>query len=168
MLAVCASANLFLVTPSFGHSRLSVTTATGGIPRLIPRNSSDNNKSDNATPCGAGSPGRSTNPVVLAVGETVTIQFEETIDHVGTFQLNFSQAGLVNFTALAPAQTDNTGALTKGTFQFTVPNTPCTDCTIQFIQDMSATSNYRSCVDIVITPANNPPPVAPAGFTVTK
>jgi hypothetical protein len=170
LLALSASANLFLATVSFAHARLSVTTATGGIPRLIPRNSSDGNKGDAASPCGTTT--RGTNPVVLTVGETVTAEFEETIGHTGTFQLNFSQMGQVNFTTLVPAQTDDNTAVgatpNKGRFQFTVPNTPCTDCTIQFVQDMSGTLNYKSCVDVIITPANAPAPAAPAGFAVTK
>lgn len=170
LLALSASANLFLATVSFAHARLSVTTATGGIPRLVPRNSSDGNKGDAASPCGTTT--RGTNPVVLTVGETVTAEFEETIGHTGTFQLNFSQMGQVNFTTLVPAQTDDATAVgatpNKGRFQFTVPNTPCTDCTIQFVQDMSGALNYKSCVDVIITPANAPAPAAPAGFAVTK
>jgi hypothetical protein len=144
LLSAFACAHFLFPSLSFGHSRLSVTTANGAIPRLIPRNSS----------------------------ETITVEFEETIGHAGTFQLNFSQAGLVNFTTLAPAQTDDNtpvGAVpNKGQFQFTVPNTPCTDCTIQFTQDMSGTLHYKSCVDVIITPANTPPPAQPAGFAVTK
>ncbi|WP_141733163.1 SCE4755 family polysaccharide monooxygenase-like protein [Oligoflexus tunisiensis] len=170
-LAVFASANLLLPSLSFGHARLSVTAAGNTIPRLIPRNSSDGNKGDAASPCGPAIT-RSANPVVLVVGETVTAEFEETIGHVGTFQLNFSQTGQVNFTTLAPAQTDDNTAVgavpNKGQFQFTVPNTPCTDCTIQFVQDMGGTLHYKSCVDVIITPANAPAPAQPSGFAVTK
>lgn len=172
LLAVFASANLLIPSLSFGHARLSVTTANGAIPRLIARNSSDGNKGDVSSPCGPASLTRSTNPVVLSVGETISVEFEETIGHVGTFQLNFSQMGQVNFNPLAPAQTDNdtpVGAVpNKGQFQFTVPNTPCTDCTIQFVQDMGGTLHYKSCVDVIITPVNAPPPAQPAGFAVTK
>jgi len=172
LLAVFASANLWLPTLSFGHARLSVTTATGAIPRLVSRNSSDSNKGDVSSPCGPASLARSTNPIVLSVGETISLEYEETIGHIGTFQLNFSQMGQVNFNPLSPAQTDtNTpvGAVpNKGQFQFTVPNTPCTDCTIQFVQDMGGTLHYKSCVDVIITPVNAPPPAQPAGFAVTK
>lgn len=162
------------MTPNiaFSHARLSVNTDAGDIPRLIPRNSSDANKGDETIPCGPGSVTRSKNPVVLTAGETLTIEFEETINHTGTFQLNFSEAGQVNFTELAPAQTDDNtplnGAANKGSFQFVVPNTPCTDCTIQFVQDMSGSLHYKSCVDIIITSADAPAPVQPSGFTVSK
>ncbi len=171
-LALSASTNLLLASVSFAHARLSVTTAAGGVPRLVPRNSSDGNKGDATSPCGSANTTRGTNPVVLTVGETITAEFEETIGHVGTFQLNFSQMGQVNFTTLVPAQNDDNTAVgavpNKGRFQFTVPNTPCTDCTIQFVQDMGGTLNYKSCVDVIITPANAPAPAAPAGFAVTK
>jgi hypothetical protein len=172
LLAVSAGASLLLASVSFGHSRLSVTTVGGGIPRLIPRNSSDGNKGDVASPCGPTNTTRGTNPVVLTVGETISAEFEETIGHVGTFQLNFSQMGQVNFAPLAPSQNDDNTAVgavpNKGQFQFTVPNTPCTDCTIQFVQDMGGTLHYKSCVDVIITPVNAPPPAQPAGFAVTK
>jgi hypothetical protein len=172
LLALSASVNLLLASESFAHARLSVTTAGGGVPRLIPRNSSDGNKGDVASPCGSTAATRSTNPVVLTVGETITAEFEETIGHVGTFQLNFSAMGQVNFTSLVPAIADDNTAVgaapNKGQFQFTVPNTPCTDCTIQFVQDMGGTLHYKSCVDVIITPVNAPPPAAPAGFAVTK
>jgi hypothetical protein len=172
LLAAFASAHFLLPSLSYGHARLSVTAAGNTIPRLVPRNSSDGNKGDASSPCGSTNPNRSANPVVLTVGESITVEYEETIGHVGTFQLNFSEAGLVNFAPLAPAQTDDNTAVgavpNKGQFQFTVPNTPCTDCTIQFVQDMGGTLHYKSCVDVIITPANTPPPAAPAGFTVTK
>lgn len=172
LLALSASANLFLASVSFGHARLSVTTVGGGVPRLVPRNSSDGNKGDAASPCGSTNATRGTNPVVLTVGETISAEYEETIGHVGTFQLNFSPMGQVNFTTLVPAQNDDNTAVgavpNKGRFQFTVPNTPCTDCTIQFVQDMSGALNYKSCVDVIITPVNAPPPAVPSGFAVTK
>lgn len=172
LLALSASANLFLATVSFAHARLSVTTATGGIPRLVPRNSSDGNKGDIASPCGSTNATRGTNPVVLTVGETITADFEETIGHTGTFQLNFSRMGQVNFTPLVDPLADDGRAVgavpNKGSFQFTVPNTPCTDCTIQFVQDMNGDLHYKTCVDVIITPVNAPPPAAPAGFAVTK
>ncbi len=172
LLALAASTDLLLASVSFAHARLSVTSANGSIPRLVPRNSSDGNKGDVASPCGSTTSTRSPNPVILTVGETITAEFEETIGHSGTFQLNFSLMGQVNFAPLVPAQTDDNTAVgatpNKGTFQFTVPNTPCTDCTIQFVQDMGGTLHYKSCVDVVITPANAPAPPAPAGFAVTK
>jgi hypothetical protein len=172
LLAAVAGANLLSSSLSFGHARLSVTTVSGAIPRLIPRNSSDGNKGDASSPCGPSSMSRSANPVVLSVGETLTVEYEETIGHVGTFQLNFSTMGQVNFNPLAPVQTDDNTAVgavpNKGRFQFTVPNTPCTDCTIQFVQDMGGTLHYKSCVDVIITPVNAPPPAQPAGFAVAK
>ncbi len=156
----------------YGHARLSVVGTGGAIPRLIPRNALDSNKGDATAPCGSGSMTRSTNPVVLTVGESVSVDYEETISHTGNFLLSFSQMGQVNFNQLAPSQVDDNTPLgagpNKGRFTFTVPNTPCTDCTIQFAQDMGGTLHYKSCVDIIITPLNAPAPAQPTGFAVSK
>lgn len=156
------------------HARLRTAEADGSVPRLISRNGNDNNKggSGDAVPCGPASTTRSTNPVVLIAGESINVSFEETISHSGTFLLRFSEAGLANFVDLVTLPDDNS-ALAGGAnqYQFTdvlVPNTPCTDCTIQFLQDMGGANPYKSCVDIIITTADAPPPLQPTGFSVTK
>ncbi len=159
---------------AMAHARLRVAEADGSIPRLISRNNLDSNKggAPDAVPCGTASTTRSDNPVVLIAGETLDVNFEETISHSGTFQLNFSEAGLVNFVNLTTLTDDATAlAGSSNQYQFTgvqVPNTPCTDCTLQFIQDMGGLSPYKSCVDIIITTADAPPPQQPTGFSVTK
>ena len=111
--------------------------------------------------------------MVLIAGEVLpTVTFEETINHVGNYLLNFSEAGEANFVNLATIVDDNTPVANGASqYQFAnvaVPNTPCTDCTLQFVQDMGGVNPYKSCVDIIITTADAPPPSQPTGFTVTK
>lgn len=170
---------LLISNVALGHARLRVSLADGAVPRLTPRNNSDANKGGTSTddvPCGTINPTRGSNPVVLTVGENITVDIEETIDHTGTFQLNFSPAGQVNFIPLITPLEDPTNPVVNGEpnryqAQFTVPDTPCTDCTIQFVQVMGVEPNasyYKSCVDIIITTAEAPPPAPPAGFSVQK
>ena len=156
-----------------GHARLRVAEADGSIPRLITRNALDRNKGGtaDAVPCGLQSTVRSTNPVVLMVGEEITVNYEETIGHQGTFQLRFTEDGVTYTDLVTPvADTDTAlaGAANQYNFTFTVPDAPCTNCMIQFVQDMNGNNHYKSCVDVVITPAANPPPVQPTGFSATK
>ena len=163
---------------AMSHARLQVSDANGDVPRLVTRNASDANKGGATTddlPCGSNSLQRGDNPVVLVVGETITVDIEETINHTGTFQMNFSAAGQANFTELTPPIDDPNVPLAGGPnpyqMTFTVPNTPCTDCTIQFVQVMGVepdASYYKSCVDAIVTTADAPPAAIPSGFAVSK
>ena len=161
---------------TLGHARLRVANQDGTIPRLISRDGSDALKGGDsaAVPCGPNSV-RGNNPVVLTAGEPIVLPFEETINHVGNFLLNFSEAGEVNWITLETIADPNralAGAADQYSFgvaqEVLVPNTPCTDCTLQFVQDMGGANHYKSCVDIIITTPDAPPPAQPTGFTVTK
>ena len=165
---------LILSTDMFAHARLRVAEADGSIPRLITRDARDTNKGGtaDAVPCGPQSTVRSQNPAVLVVGEEITVNYEETINHTGTYQLRFTE-DQVTWVDLAPSQVDDDTAIVNNqanqySFTFTVPDTPCTNCMIQFVQDMAGNNHYKSCADVIITPAAAPPPAQPTGFTVTK
>ncbi|SMF60400.1 SCE4755 family polysaccharide monooxygenase-like protein [Pseudobacteriovorax antillogorgiicola] len=163
----------------FSHARLRVVNADNTVPKLVPRNSSDANKGGATTddmPCGRNSVNRGTNPVVLVVGETVEFEIEETINHNGRYEMNLSTAGQINFTNIVTITDDQAGAPSRAnpnryTGSFVVPDTPCTDCTLQMVQVMVNGANetyYKSCVDAIITSADAPPPAAPTGFAVSK
>ena len=163
-----------------GHARLRVETADNNIPKLTARNASDANKGGATQadlPCGRNSLVRDKNPVVLIAGETIVADIEETINHNGRYEINFSPDGTNGFLEnnLVSVVDNQAGAPNKANpnrYQatFDVPTTPCTDCTLQMVQVMVGANNvetyYKSCVDIIITPAANPPPPKPAGLTV--
>lgn len=168
---------LLLIIPDIlsAHARIRPANADGSIPQFISRNGKDNNKGGDAqaVPCGPNSQ-RSQNPVVLVVGDPIVIPFEETIDHTGSFLLNFSEDGetWVNLETITDPQGNVNGAAAQFSFgvdtPITTPNVPgCTECMLQFVQDMNG-APYKSCVDIVITSADNPPPAQPSGFAVSK
>jgi hypothetical protein len=156
LLMFCA---LILMAPqTFAHIRLKAGQT------LVPRSTSDSLKT---SPCGGLA--RSANPVVLKAGETITVNWEETINHPGHFEFRFSQAGDTNFTLLKSiVDTQDTGATPhQYTTQLTMPSVACTNCTIQLIQSMEEDpanpSYYYSCADIVLQSTGTVTPPAIAG-----
>lgn len=126
---------------------------------------------DNATglkggPCGGVA--RTKTPRAFKPGQTINVEWEETIDHPGYFRIAFSEKDDAGFDSniLVPQfnDTQNTAVTTGMEHQYTtavtLPNTLCTTCTLQLIQFMtenpSAPGQYFSCTDIQITADGNP------------
>jgi hypothetical protein len=140
---------------SYGHARLRLG---GNVP---PRNSSPGLKSG---PCGMVP--RTASPTLLTAGQQLTVQWDEVVDHPGYYRIAFSPAGDAGFDAnvLVPQVLDVPGVHAYET-TITVPNTPCTDCTIQLIQYMTENnppSLYYSCGDIQIRAVGAPMTPNPA------
>ena len=115
-------------------------------------------------------------------GQQVTVEFEETIQHVSYFIVAFSPAADAGFeqNILAANIPDNKSGADDLNHQFTanitMPNTLCNDCTLQLIQVMkdganglngAETGRYYSCTDIqlVANPvprSETPPPPSAA------
>lgn len=130
-------------------------------------------------PCGGVA--RTATPIQFKPGATVTVELEETINHLGYFEVRFLPAN-----DTAPVGTDNlmlkiiddqnTPVTAPQFHQFTgvitMPATKCDGCTLQLIQVMqdggpnAPSSNYYSCSDIQLVdnpqaPAPTPAPPAP-------
>ncbi|HEY7771608.1 MAG TPA: SCE4755 family polysaccharide monooxygenase-like protein [Marinagarivorans sp.] len=129
------------------------------------RNDSDDIKTG---PCGAA---RTSNPAVFKTGETVTLQWEATINHRGYFRIAFSPAndeGFDNHVLLdnIPERT-GTGEYSA---EVTLPDEPCDNCTLQLIQvmlDRNPPTNYYACADIQLledATSDNTPPQAVANL----
>ena len=139
---------------------------------LKPRNTNAGNKGG---PCGAA---RTSQPTVLAPGQSLTVEWEELIDHPGYYRIAFSPSNDRGFdqNILADHLTDLQGGALPHRYSatVTVPTAPCEQCTIQLIQYMTESqpaSLYYSCADIAIrsmdggpvpdpTPSNPPDPVS--------
>ncbi len=127
----------------FAHARIKVTGA------LVPRN---NDAGIKTGPCG-GVP-RLAQPAVYPPGATITVTWEETINHPGRYEFYFSPANDQNFQLLQTVvDTQDGGGLPhQYSTQLTLPNVQCTDCTLQMIQVMTENpanpSLYYSCADI--------------------
>ncbi|MEK6578323.1 MAG: SCE4755 family polysaccharide monooxygenase-like protein [Bdellovibrionota bacterium] len=147
---------IFLHVDAHAHNRL-LPTGT-----LLPRNLLANK----VGPCG--SP-RGATVTYLIAGQQLNVQFEEFIDHPGYYRIAFSPSGDLGFdqNVLADQIPDIQGGTLPRPYSkiVTVPNTPCTNCTIQVIQYMTEVnppSLYFSCADVVILPQGSVlPPINP-------
>lgn len=127
-----------------------------------------NGNSIKVGPCG--NVARISTPATLTAGQTITVNWVETINHPGRFEFYFSTGNDANFVLLKTVtDTQDSGALPHSySTTLTLPNTTCSACTLQMIQVMTenptSPSNYYSCADIVLqaapgaTPSPQPEP----------
>lgn len=105
-----------------------------------------------------------TRRVSLTKGQTLKVEWEETINHTGLFKIFFSQDGENGFGSnpIKEIQDDQNGSIVyadpNSWHQFSteiqVPDVLCDKCTFQLIQVMTDTnppSMYYSCADVKIT-----------------
>ena len=124
-------------------------------------------------PCGTPTSTRGTMVCRYRPGATVMIRFEETIEHSGHFRLSFDDDGQdfrnpsgPNDTAVgdgviildnAIADRNVNGADPMYTYEVTLPDVTCDNCTLQLIQVMTTASTYGEadlyyqCADIELT-----------------
>lgn len=122
-----------------------------------------------AGPCGRSGSTRGTNVTEFAPGETITVEWDETVDHPGHYRIAFDDDGNDftnpnnpddNFptTMVEPIADKSGGHYTQ---TITLPTTPCDNCTLQLVQVMTTAVPYNSfyfqCADIRIT-GDVPPP----------
>lgn len=122
-----------------------------------------------AEPCGApGNPPGAGPVATYQAGETITVQFEEFIDHPGHYRIALDPTGTDSFTSPTGFQDfynspevllDQIADMGGGTYSIdvTLPDEPCDPCTLQLIQVMNDGSwgpglddLYFQCADIVI------------------
>jgi hypothetical protein len=120
-------------------------------------------------PCGATGSKRSKTVTTFAPGATIAVEWDETIDHPGHFRIAFDDDGddvFVNpnnpsdnfaFTLKEPIADKVGGHYTQ---TVTLPNKPCTNCTLQLMQIMTTAVPYNSfyyqCADIVLGEDSDP------------
>jgi hypothetical protein len=153
-------------TVGWSHARFKV-----GSMVTPPRNDSTGLKTP---PCG-GVP-RTASVRTFRPGQQITVEFEETIDHLGFFQVFFMSANDSTDGTPQPLMViqDNqntpvaNGVNHQFTGQITLPNISCEGCTLQLIQVMQdqgpngPSSFYYSCSDIRLSNNPAPPPTPPA------
>ena len=138
---------LVLPTSVMAHVRWTIDSVTP------PRNNSTGLKTN---PCGGIS--RTDRSTIFSAGQTIELEFEETINHPGHYRIAFSPAGDLNFDSYVLV--DNIPDITNNgpyTQEVTIPMQICSECTLQLIQVMTTNINpqpsdfYYSCSDIEIT-----------------
>lgn len=134
---------------------------------LQPRSNGDDIKTG---PCG--NLPRSDSPAVFTAGETITVEFESTIYHQGHFRIAFSPGNDQGFDdhVLVDNIPDYPSQRYRS-YDLTLPDTPCTDCTLQLIQvmlDRNPPTNYFSCADIQLEAPSSPTPPALTQFSAAE
>jgi hypothetical protein len=135
-------------------------TASAHITMTAPPPRTLDNK---AGPCGAAGSKRGTHVTTFAPGATITVEWDETVDHPGHYRIAFDNDGddvFVNpnnpndnfsFTLMEPIADKVGGHYTQ---QITLPTAPCANCTLQLMQIMTTQVPYNSfyyqCADIAI------------------
>lgn len=142
------------------HANLKV----GGY--LPPRNDNPGLK---VAPCG--NIPRTLTPKVIVMGSTVTVEWQETINHPGRFEFYYSLANDANWVLLKTVADNQDTAIVNGLYhQYSTTVTfpagvTCTDCTFQMIQVMTenpaSPSYYYSCADIRLQAAATTPVPTP-------
>lgn len=138
---------------------LSSQVANAHISLLSP---SPRTASQKQGPCGA--EGGTRGPAVTyKPGETITVEWDETVDHVGHYRLAFDMDGddlpmpvspRDDFPSILVDQIPDRSGGGKYSQEITFPNEECDNCTLQLIQIMTVNVPYNSfyfqCVDIVL------------------
>ncbi len=118
------------------------------------------------------------NPITLTGGTTLTVQWQETINHPGKYIFTWLQQNDTPMpgvpVVMIPDNANGNGDLPHNyTTTLVVPNTACANCGLQMVQSMeenpAAPTYYYSCVDIRIAVAGSatPTPTATPGATPT-
>ena len=141
-------------------------------------------------PCGQTTNARTGKITVFKPGQTITVTWDETINHPGHYRISFDPNG-TNFpnpksftdmdggvNVLVDGIPDKTGvAPIAYTQQVTLPNVECSNCTLQLIQvmtdkppyDPSPAGNdiYYQCADLVLTNSDAGIPASDSGVPVS-
>lgn len=167
----------WLLVPSIAAAHISLTYPP-------PRTSSQKQRH-----CGLAGSTRGATVTTLEPGSTITVTWLETIDHPGHYRISFDDDGedfLVPPTATESTEgmdptvikdliPDVGGAVPSGgrpySFEITLPDIECTNCTLQLIQMMTEGGQYDSnsdlyyqCADITLARGGgNPTPDAGPG-----
>lgn len=169
--SVLALGGLLLSTSAHAHIKL-----TAPAPR---------HTSQKDGPCGKGAVDpRGTTPTTFKPGETITVTWQETIEHPGHFRIAFDENGQrftdpIGPNDVAPREyvlkdniKDKTGAGIKNYSEtITLPNVQCTNCTLQVVQVMTDKQGngwgnddlYYQCADIVLAGGDGGAPVVDGG-----
>jgi hypothetical protein len=140
-----------------------------------PRSLNDNLKS---APCGGTTKG--SNPRKYRGGESINLEFEETVNHPGYFEIHLlgkddKPVQGVPSPLLKIEDNQNTQVESGKPHQFKatlqLPAVDCAECALQLIQVMldnpQAPSNYYSCSDISISNLKSGP-AKPTGLKINK
>ena len=129
-----------------------------------------------AGPCGrALNDGRGETVNVFAPGQTITVTWDETVNHPGHFRISFDDDGQDDFYVPPTENTCDNGLPVladciadlpgggSGSFDITLPDIECENCTLQMIQVMTdkppygdGNDIYYQCADLALRAGGGP------------
>lgn len=142
------------------------TTTTTASAHIALRSPAPRTTEMKAGPCGGAGSVRGATTTTFAPGQTITVEWDETVDHPGHYRIAFDDDGDDVFVnpmthadsypwVLAEPIADKAGG--HYTQQVTLPDAECTNCTLQLMQIMTTVEPYNSfyyqCADITIAAA---------------
>lgn len=139
---------------AYGHARIAANSD------VKPRNTNPGLK---VAPCGMVA---STTSQTVQAGSVITFRWEETINHPGSYFIEFSPGGDTNWVRLktiVDVQNNTNDLPHQYDTQVTIPNVPCDNCALRLVQEMTdrnPPTYYYSCGDIRIlagTGTTDPP-----------
>lgn len=168
-----AAAHIELTEPI---ARYEVQGETGikGCPCGMATGGGNSNRTCNVAMDGSDANRNEERAFTAAAGSTVVLKFKETVGHVGKYRVAFDPEGadFNDFNDNVLTEVDDPqgsmGNVQSGNnweIEVTLPETPCTSCTLQLVQVMDAStlgssvdgsklaqmSTYYACIDLVLT-----------------
>ncbi len=141
--------------------------AAAHIDLLFPP-SRDGHNFQKEAPCGKAGSARSETPTTLRSGSTLTLYWDETIDHPGHYRISFDPNGTDAFedplgyddfseegAVLVNGIADKVGG--RYTYTIELPDIECDNCTLQLMQVMTDkppfddNDLYYACADLILT-----------------
>lgn len=149
-LAITLAASAALAAPAAAHIAM-----TSPAPR---------GQNQKEGPCGLAGSTRGTNIATFAPGATITVEWDETVDHSGHYRIAFDSDGDDDFPnpfraddAFPSTLVDHIPDMVGGghySQDITLPDIECDNCTLQLMQIMSETQPYTSfyyqCADLAL------------------
>ena len=170
-LFIASVFNLVASGTVYAHAQFKLDSVTP------PRYNTDSIKT--SPPCGDATTNaalRSNRKGIFVTGETITVEWIETVNHGGSFVFDFAPAndqGFADNPIMTVADTQNDGASRSNPHYYSqaiqLNYAPCEACTLRMRQDMENAQNYYySCADIVIVSGmDHVAPEQVGGFTAS-
>jgi hypothetical protein len=148
--SIAVAALVGLTAPALAHIALTAPARRG--------------QNQKEGPCGLAGSTRGTTTTTFLPGETITVEWDETVDHSGHYRIAFDSDGNDDFPnpfraddAFPSTLIDHIPDSVGGghyTQDVTLPDIECDNCTLQLMQIMSETEPYNSfyyqCADLVL------------------
>lgn len=168
-----AQAHIELTEPIARYEVTGVDTGIKGCPCGLATGGGNSNRTCNVQLDGSDPNRDESRALTVPAGSMLTLKFDETIGHAGKYRVAFDPEGadFFDFNDHVLTEVDdpqgnngNAGGM-SWEIDVTLPNTPCTSCTLQLIQVMEPStlngtvdgaqlanmSTYYTCIDLVLT-----------------